>query len=990
MEPILQTIAREYSKRYKDLKSICFLFPNKRCGVFLKKYFFLEGRKGEDMPHILTISEFTSQIARKTEASRIEQLLILYNSYLEIIKINNQEIIDFDAFRGWGETVLSDFNIVDQYLPDPEEIFKNIKDYREITSNFLTKEQKEVMKEYFGIEETHDSTSFWKHFADTEKLSPLKQRFINLWQVLAPLHKKFVTSLSSKGLGSSGSIIREAVNKLREKGKERLPYNKIVVIGFNALTGAEREIFSILQTIDCDPGYDSYVDFVWDATGPILKSKDFSASRFVDFNKKYFPSPKWLVPALQNHAVDSFPEIKIISAPTLTAQAKVVGDLLKEYESEEGKKIIADSNVALVLPDESLLSNIIYSLPENIGDINLTMGYNLRHTSVASFMTLLRRVYSNLREVRGENIFYSKDLQSLFSHPYSLILSGSEEIESVLEFINTYHKVSLKLSEVVSPLENLKEILKFPSKKIKNEEIFLFLDNIFTKLIEKLTEKNSEADLLDIDQIKVYSEYMSALKELLMQYEIEISPLSAFQIAERLVSNEKIGFEGEPLSGLQIMGTLETRSLDFRHIIIPSMNEGIMPRKAFVTTFIPETLRKAYGLPPSRYNEEIFSYYFYRLISRAEKVTLIYDGRAISGLRGGVSRYLLQLRQYVPKDKINEETWQFPLNTRPVEKISISKTPEIFDLIENFSGKDLHRKNLSASSLNTYRECEVKFFLQNILNINSDPQQFEYIDSITIGNILHNVMMEIYVPDHPKQLLEIPLTISKEFIEEKLAHPETIRELILKNINSLYYGNKFNIQKEIESGVTEIIAEQIKDLIISILQYDLNLAPFRLYGCEISQNLQVKLSSGRIVNFRFAIDRLDEIEIEGERRLRIVDYKTGARKRFAKSLEEVFEGGYVSEQIFQLFTYAWLLGKIGIQGWEEVVTEIYFVPDLISGKGGLPEINNKKVSSFKPYKDEFEERINTLIESIFTSSEFMETKESQTCSYCPFKSFCGK
>ena len=990
MEPLLKTVAREYIGRYPDLKRFCFLFPNKRCGIFLKKYLAEFGKKSEEMPHILTISDFVAQIARKTEASRIVQLFTLFNSYKEVV---GEEIeLEFDTFRGWGETVLSDFNTVDINLADPHEIFKNVKDYREISSNFLTEEQKEVMREYFGIEVLSDSSSFWKTFEDPSKITDLQQKFLNLWQVLSPLHEKFLSSLSEKGLSTSGYLYRQAAEKILERGRDILPYNKIVIVGFNALTESERVIFKELQGMKGYAGFDDFTDFIWDATGPILRNKDFSASRFVNFNLKNFPMPGWLLPALEKNEVKDYPQIEIISSPSFTSQVKIAGEILKKYENGEHRKMISEAQVGLILPDESLLSNVLFSLPDNIGDINLTMGYSLRQSPIASFMSLLRRLYAGIRESKKGNIFYTKDLKLFFSHPFSYFLFPAEKIEELLTYVNKYHKISISLIEISDFLPSASTLLNFPSKKANEKEIFSHIILLFEHLkngIASGSEKPEENQ--DISQIRVYQEYVEALQEAIEEYKIETSPLSVLQMIDKLVATEKIGFEGEPLSGLQVMGTLESRSLDFNHIIILSMNEGIMPRKSMSSTFIPESLRKAYGLPPANYAEEIFGYYFYRLISRAEKVSLIYDGRTISGMRSGESRYLLQLRQFLPKSCLHEIAWQFRLQNREIKDASIEKTPEIFEMIQSFSTPGKNGKNFSASSLNAYRECQVKFFLQNLLNISSDPEKGDYMNAIEIGDVLHNVMMELYIPSHlQRKLLSSPIVIDQTILNSILSNPELIKSLVEKNIQMIYYGNEDEEKKEVESGVTDIISEQIIELIKSIVKYDLTLAPFNLYGCEISENLKVKLSTGRTVNFRFAIDRLDEIFIDGEKRLRIIDYKTGKRKRKAKNLQEVFEGGYGSEQIFQLFIYAWLLGKKGIKDWEDVITEIYFVPDLIKGKRGLPELDEEEINSFRPYIREFEERLENLIESLFLDPVFKECPTSSSCLYCSFRSFCQK
>lgn len=994
MEPILKTVAREYAKRYADLKGICFLFPNKRCITFLRKYFLEYGVITEDLPHILTISEFVSQVSRKSEADRIVQLFTLYNAYLQIIsgdRKGEEPIVEFENFKGWGDTVINDFNAVDLALADPDEIFKNVKDYREITSNFLTEEQKEVMKEYFGIEETGDPSQFWKEFNNPNELSKIRKEFINLWQILAPLHNRFLTELSKNKLGTTGSIYREATLKIISKGRDALPYKKLVAVGFNALTEAERTIFKELQAAEGSEGLDEYIDFIWDATGPILNGKEFSASRFVDYNKKHFPMPQWFSKELEKEDDNRFPEIHIISSPSTTGQTKVASEVLEGYLGEKGKKMLDDAEVAVVLPDESLLPNMLFAIPDGIENVNLTMGISLRQTPVASFMALLRRVYNGMRESKEDFIFYSKDLRILLAHPYCYELFPSGEIEQLFDYLTSNHKVSVKLKEIEKIIPSSVSVLSFPSKKGQEGDIFAYLENLFALLINKFKEKTEkEENNQDVAYVEVYREYLNSLRESVTENNISAAPLLVLQLVERMVSSEKIGFQGEPLLGLQIMGTLETRSLDFKHIIILSMNEGIMPRKSINSSFIPETLRKAYGLPPARYAEEIFGYYFYRLISRAEKVTLIYDGRAITGMRGGISRYILQLREFAPKERIVEETWQYRLQNREVQDLSVEKTPEIREMIRAFESSDDDRKNFSASTLNAYRECGIRFFLQNLLNLNSDPEREDYMDSITVGNVLHEVMMDLYMPeDKQKKLLSTPIPITKEKLESILADEDLIRNLTKRKVNKFYYGDKTG-QKTFDSGVNEIISEQIEELVKEIVKYDLTLVPFNLYGCEISKNLRVKLGSGRVVNFRFAIDRLDEIEIDGSRRLRIVDYKTGERKRNAKDLKEVFKGGYKSEQIFQLFTYAWLLGKLGIKGWEDVVTEIYYVPDLIKGVGGLPKFGKEEVKSFRPYQEEFSEMIEEMIEGIFENEKFEPSCDTSNCTYCAFKSFCLK
>lgn len=998
MDPLLKIIAREYSERYGDLKRFCFLFPNKRCGVFFKKYLAEAGKKSEELPHIFTISEFVAQVAGISEALRIEQLFALYKAYMDIVDkdetFDERKIPDFEKFRGWGEIVLSDFNIVDTYLVDPDEIFKNVKDYREIASNFLTEEQKEVMQEYFGIDATDNGESFWKNFNTSEELSPLKKEFINLWQILAPLHEKFIKILNRSGHGTTGDIYKKATERILQKGGDAIPYEKMVVIGFNALTESERRIFKKLKDISGYPGKDDFADFIWDITGPILQNPDFSASRFVNYNKRKFPEPEWIKGALRPHKEKDYPYINIISSPSGAAQAKIAAEILREFNSHDQLKDILEAQTALVLPDETLLTDVLYSIPDNIGPVNLTMSYSMKMSGISAFMSLVRSLYLNMRERRDYITYQVKDLRMLFSHPFSYLLFNEEEITRFLEYVDNEHKITVTLEELSSYIPETAQLLRYPSKENKENKIFPLIQNLLLKLKEgTLNDQFSAGDKgLNVEQIELYNKYLILLEKTINKYHLQLSSSTIVNLVNKIIENEKIGFEGEPLSGLQIMGTLETRSLDFKELIILSMNEGVMPRKALSSTFIPENLRRAFGLPPARYAEEIFGYYFYNLISKAEKVTLIYDARTGAGLKGGESRYILQLLQFAPKEKINLQSRQFRLNNRPQKNISIEKTPEIQNKIASFCSEENDRKNFSASSLNSFRECGVRFFLQNIMNINSDPERTEFMDSITIGDILHNVMMRLYMPEKQFQakLLKEPIVIDKDYLRDLLENDIIIENLVKDQINSIYYRKSDSQGEPIDSGVTEIIGRQIKELVIELLKHDFSLAPFNLYGCEISRKIRIKLNSGREVNFKFAIDRLDEINLEGSKHLRIVDYKTGALKKKAEDLSEVFAGGYKSEQIFQLFTYAWLLGKIGMKGWEDVMTEIYSVPELIKKKNGLPVIGGDPVVSFRPFIEEFSDNLDKMIERIFNEECFNSTSDTSACNFCSFRSFCNK
>lgn len=996
MEPILKCIARAYANRYPNLSDICFLFPNKRCGKFFIKY-LKENCHYRGKVITKTISEFVKEISGKEEAGRIEQLFTLYDSYLHINRRKLEEgeklETDFDAFRNWGETIISDFNGVDQYMVNVDEIFKNVKDYRKITTNFLTDAQKEVLKEYFGHEYFGPSDSFWKMFEDESNLSSLKRKFIDLWQILAPLYHEFTDRLSKKGLSTPGRIYRDAAEIVKEKTEASIKYKKVVVFGFNALNEAERTIFRELKKFSGYEGYDDFIDFIWDATGPVLTNTQNSASKFINSNKKYFKTAEWIENAIKESNSDHYPEIKIISSPSNSWQSKIASNIIRE-KLREDKEFFNEAETVLVLPDESLLINVLYSMPDELEDINLTMGYSFRQTGVAAFMGLIRRLYANMRESKGEKMFFNKDVKLLLSHPYSFILFEDKEIESFIDYINRFHKITLSNEEINKFIKDSDILFNLPDKDGSPESIFMFIGNLFDKIEGKISLQADDISTsgFELSHIQIYRKHIQKLRDSLLCHQVKLTTLGVLYQIDRLVSQEMIGFRGEPLRGFQIMGMLETRGLDFKEVIIMSMNEGLMPKRSKVKSFIPETIRREFGLPPSRYSEEIFAYYFFRLISRAEKVTLIYDGRSGVGMqKGGESRYLLQLRHFVGAEKIMEESWKFNLQPRSSKDASIEKNEYIKLLVNRFKEDGSTSKNLSSSSLNNYRECQVKFFLRNVMDLNPDPEDSDFINAITVGDIVHEIMMELYLEKaDQKKFLKNPYIITKEGLKKHLDDKNRVWNLICRKINSYHYKlDSSELNKPLPISA-EIVARQIQKQIEEIIKHDMTLTPFKLYGCEISENIKIKIAGGEEVNFRFAIDRLDKINYKGEERLRIVDYKTGQRKRTAKSFEEVLNGDYNSEQIFQLFTYAWLLQQYDIEGKENVITEIYFVPDFIASKPGLPKIGKKLVEDYGDYSEEFSIGIEEMISDIFNSPLFREAPNIERCLKCPFRRVCCK
>ncbi len=999
MIPFLQSVAKAYASRYPDLSEFCFLFPNKRSGTFFLKY--LKEESGDHVmlsPQVQTITDFVGLLSGRVVAGRTDMLFMLYQSYCQLLGISSEnedkEGVDFDSFRGWGETVLSDFSEVDQYMVDPEAIFKNVKDYREISSNFLTDEQKEVLAEYFGRTDTGGSTRFWKNFdKEDEELSTSKKRFLHLWRIMSPLYHRLNEKLEEKGLATTGGSYRLAVERLQKDGRGALPFKKIIAVGFNALSTAENTIFKEIRDFDGVEGYDDFADFFWDMTGPVLTSGVNSASKFVKANIRMFPCPEWALPSLKLSDAENFPVLNVVSSPSNSAQTKIAGNLLAELRGRITAAEITGAKVAVVLPDENLLLPMLYSLPEGMGDVNLTMGYPLRLTSVVSFVSLLRKLHYNMRKEAGEPMFYHRDLRLFLSHPFSHAAFGTGNVSEIIQKLDREHRATMSLAELsaISPI--MGEILENEKIGDKPEEVVTYLEEVLKKIRQLIlkTENGRIKVKLEISHIDIYRDALRRLKDIFKEYGIGMRRETVFYLADRLLAGETVRFEGEPLTGLQVMGTLETRSIDFDHIFILSMNERIMPMRVRGRTFIPNSLRRAFGMPPANYAESIFAYYFYRMISRAKEVTMVYDARNGGGQGAGdISRYIVQLRHLFAKNTIKEQEWKFTLSGKGEYDPSVEKTPEITRMLQPFLEAD-GEKRFSASYLNDYRECQLRFFFRRIMEMNADPEPSEFIDAIGVGNILHALMEELYVPAQMrKKLLDTPILVTPESIDNRMNDKQELNRLITRIVNRLHYHLPQERQDTPLTGASLIVAERIIGQAINIMKYDRTIAPFRIYGSEVKEILRIPLPSGKEVNFTFAIDRLDEVNINGEWRLRIVDYKTGSIKLEAADLEEVLSGGYKSEQIFQLFTYAWLLQKTGMERAKNVMTEIYDVPRIFRNEVRLPVIGKREVTDFEEYSSEFSEGMENMLESVFKDKEFRATEDESRCVLCHFKGLCRR
>ena len=773
---------------------------------------------------------------------------------------------------------------------------------------------------------------------------------------------------------------------------------------------SERKLFSMLQTLDSPaiPG-EPLADFIWDATGPILSDRCNSAGRFVAINRRDFPSPEWLNPYIGLSAAESLPtEIRAVASPSKVMQVKIAADLISQIREKEGEDPFNDARVAMVLPDESLLLPLLYSLPKSIEDANLTMGYPLKLTAVTSFLALLRRMQILRRDSANYRGYTFDEVRNLLGHPFAHAIIGTRRISDFLNRFEKRHIMVVKESDLhllgcegerlLSPLE----------ADTPPARVISYLDGVLS-MIEASLGGDKRPGLLNgkIERANVtaWREALARLGDAIEEYGVKLSMAGTLSEAYRLLQGETVAFDGEPLKGLQIMGMLETRSLDFEDLVVVAVNDKILPRRSRQRSFLPNLLRRAYGLPPVNYAESLFAYYFFRMMSRARKVTLIYDNR-VSGVTGGPSRYLQQLEYIYARGKVRHLEYKFKLTARDTPSNTAPKSSTVISALQKYlqdSPEGEKRSSLSASALKRFIHCPLKFYLTVIERISDDPSPTDAVDPLTYGNIIHATMETLLVPSHSQRnrMLDKPLQITASLIDSLTSDPKRILRIVHRLINRDYYHlPDADLDRPLQPD-TEIIADVAVRQIINILDYDRKFTPFNLYGCEVKGDISYPLPDGRMVNMTYAIDRIDDAECSDPGQIRIVDYKTGSSHISAPTMEAVFDGSALSDHYFQLQLYAEFLNKereskglppLSIKPVIYPVASIHREDSSQQKVKRIPKIGTDFIEwhDQEEVSGEFCERLDSLLTSLFDpQTPFTGTYDADKCKFCVFKSICG-
>ena len=958
MQSFLEKTVLYLTEKYQDnISELCIVLPNRRAGLFLKTHFSNTLKKTFWSPEVYATEDFIALLAELEIADSTTLLFELY----EIVKsIDKNKTESFDEFSKWGQILLSDFNEIDRYLVDATKLFGNLKNIKELEAWSLNSE---------------------------EGLTDFQKKYLHFWQQLGNYYTSFTNHLLSKNLVYQGLAYRIVADKVQERVNKH-PWKKIIFVGFNALNKAEEVVIEKLISL-------GKAEIIWDTDSYYTNNINQEAGYFFrkynafgNFKKKEDSS----IVFEETLLCAGKKNITVIGAAKNVVQAKVAGNLIAEI-----KKIDESLQTsALVLADENLLFPVLHSLPENLQDINVTMGYPLKNTPVAGYFDLVFSLHENGQKFTKGNAnysFYHNDILKLLSHPYtSIALSGKGKNYSVKPIIQAIQKRNIVFASF-SILENIFnefncinefELLlpvftrwKTPSDTLLciHYLIGILKDSIINQQDKKVENKTS----LELEYFFAYTKIIKRIEVLMQAYPGSIIDLKTLRsIVNQIVRSSTLPFYGEPLRGLQVMGMLETRTLDFENVILLSCNEDILPSAKSVNSFIPFELKKYFGLPTYSDKDAIFAYHFYRLLQRASNIYLVYNTENDAFVSGEKSRFLTQLIYELPKVNpniiITEKLVSIPESTKKNNNaINVVKTKAI---LEQLKAKSEY--GFSPSLLNKYRNCSLQFYFHSIAGLKEIDEVEETIGAATLGDAIHEVLEILYQPFVGKKITIANINEMKKDVEIKTI--SAFEKYYSKN--EISFGKNLLTLKVALKFISNFLDSE-KEL---ITKSNKNSQPISIKSLE--QELETSLIIGsETIKIKGKVDRIDSIGSI----TRIIDYKTGLAdyKELKFDNWDNIRTDTKLAKSFQLLIYAFIYQKTNPTITENILSGIVSFRELSAGLKTVKVSGNDFLNI--SILLEFENQLKRLLSDILNPElAFSQTTEIDNCEFCSFKGICNR
>lgn len=949
-----KTVKYLYEKYGDDICDLCIVLPNRRAGLFLKTHLANNLKKTFWSPEIYATEDFVALLA---ELEIADSTTLLFELYETVKSVSTKEPESFDEFSKWGQILLSDLNEIDRYLVDASQLFGNLKDIKELES--------------------------WTLNAD--ELTDFQKQYLRFWQSLGSYYTDFSKRLLAKHQTYQGYAYRLVADNVGERIQKH-SWKKIIFAGFNALNKAEEQIIEKLINLgkaeiiwDTD---DYYVNDVKQEAGKFIRKYD----NYANFKKSADRNFVFAENLLSTEAK----QITIIGAAKNVAQAKVAGSLVSELQKQDQSL----QNTALVLADENLLFPVLHSLPENLQDINVTMGYPLKNTPVAGYFDLVLNLHLNaikLNQGKATYSFYHKDLLKLLNHPYTSILifknKKSHSVKSIVKAIkdrnivfaarSTVEKLFISHEETFESLRPCFDLWKTPTDAIAC--INYLIETLKNAIVVQHTNSAENKASLELEYLFAFTKISKLIQGLMLDYPGSISDLQTFQsLFTQTVKTSTLPFYGEPLMGLQVMGMLETRTLDFENVILLSCNEDILPSGKSVNSFIPFELKHHFGLPTYSDKDSIFAYHFYRLIQRAKNIYLLYNTESDALGSGEKSRFLTQLIYELPKINpnvvIQEQLLNIPVNSDgKSNEIIIEKTEIIFEKLKAKS-----EKGFSPSALNTYRNCSLQFYFQAIAGLREAEDVEETIGADTLGSAIHEVLELFYTPFVDKKITVADIKEMKKNVES--ATISMFEKEYSKN--EINFGQNYLTLKVAIKFINNFLDSEIKNITVS----EKNGQPIIIKSLE--QNLETTIAVGsETIKIHGKADRIDSVG----NITRIVDYKTGlATNNELKfdNWDDIRTNPDLAKS-FQLLMYAWMYQKMNPAITENIVSGIITFRELSAGLKTVKATGSDLLNT--SILNEFEIQLSLLLAEIVDPEKpFTQTTEIDNCEYCSFKGICNR
>jgi hypothetical protein len=955
MKSFLQELAEKIHATYPTLSELTLIFPNRRASLYFRKHLSNLLHKPSFAPTQLTIEDFISQQSSLQVPDKLELIHCLYKAYQQTIQSDEP----FDQFYFWGEMLLRDFDEVDKYLVNAEQLFKDLSHQKEIDSSFdfLTDEQLAFLK------------SFWDNF--DESLSANKKKFLHIWRQLPTLYNVYKKYLKDSGYAFDGMLHREVAEQFL-RDEIVLPKRTYIFVGFNALTKAEEAIIT-----KCIERYQAEV--YWDIDSYYVNNNTQEAGRFFREYQQHSILGKTFTDIPSNFNTKK--EVRLIGAPQHVGQAKIMTQILEE----ELIKGMNPEETLLVLPDEKLMLPVLHGTAAIVDKLNVTMGFSLGSTPLFNLIELLLELQLNIRS----NEFNHRQVINLLAHPY-IVSANTKVANEKRKAINKQNKIHLDadwlqtdcvLHQLIFSEVNL-------TTSTRNSLIEYFRTIIIhLGSLKTITDFDKEycfhfLTLLNrLEEVIGHEKNMAVEnKEQIDETSIRRNQIKAFQrLFRQVVRSQKIPFTGEPLRGLQLMGVLETRNIDFKNVFILSLNEGALPSGSSKGSYIPHTIRRAYAMPTVEHQDAIYAYLFYRVLQRAENVFLYYNTETDILGQGEMSRYLQQLL-YESGWNIKSTSLHNAISPHAIKPIEIKKDQKVMDKLRVYLKGHPSDKGIHPTSLIDYLQCRLRFYLKHIAYIREASEVEDEMDARILGSFVHSVMEFFYTDllsekrheaieadDLRQQQKQIASLIDRVFIETYKLDPNKPVE---------YDGQRLVVRE---------ITHQFADRII---EKDIAYAPFHIEGIERDGlTYTVPIDGGRRIVLKGIIDRIDR---KGKD-VRVIDYKTGKDDVQIKgSITSLFSRtGELNKAAFQTLFYALLYKENHPEVMGNINAGIFNRNTLFSDSHFGMELNGQRLNNVSPLLPEFEQNLQIVLQELYNPDQsFDQTTNLNNCKNCPYQTIC--